>query len=237
MASWELASARLFLLFSHFFLGNLAAIQRRVPELVREAVGRGDLFASTNLRLSVCNVAWLVADDPTEARRHLQEAEACCPKQGAVLDRGLSDESVPLRGARRRGLPWCHRRLADAASIDAPADGARARGVSFASRTLRAGAGGRSAPRRSTSGGPGVCSATWPRAARSRLVAEMNRTSTARGRKPPTRATSRASMTCNSVACIDRVSSPTSSRNAVPPSADSMRPGLDDTAPEKAPRS
>ena len=87
MASWELASARLFLLFSHFFLGNLAAIQRRVPELVREAVGRGDLFASTNLRLSVCNVAWLVADDPTEARRHLQEAEACCPKQGGPIQR------------------------------------------------------------------------------------------------------------------------------------------------------
>ncbi len=87
LASWELASARLFLLFSQFFLGDLASLRKRVPELVQEAKERGDLFAAVNLRLSVCNAAWLVGDVPKEARRHLEESDDSCPRKGGHIQR------------------------------------------------------------------------------------------------------------------------------------------------------
>jgi hypothetical protein len=85
MASWELATARLFSLFSHFYMGDVAVLHRRVPRLVREATDRGDLFAAINFRLTLCNAAWLVTDEPSQASRHLDAAEAQCPKEGAYI--------------------------------------------------------------------------------------------------------------------------------------------------------
>ena len=75
MASWELASARMFSLWTAFYRGDLAEIQRRVPELIGEAERRGDLYAATCFRVSLCNLAWLVGDDPAEARRQLTVAD------------------------------------------------------------------------------------------------------------------------------------------------------------------
>ena len=72
---------------------------------------------------------------------------------------------------------------------------------------------------------------------RSRLVAAMKRTSSGRGLSPPTRSTTRSSMTRSSLTWIEWGSSPTSSRNTVPPSAVSSRPGLAAIAPVNAPRS
>jgi len=85
MASWELASARLFSIWSRFYLGDLAGVRKRVPELVREAESRGDLYAATSLRQSVCNVAWLLADEAAEARRQLIEADLRWSHDGVHL--------------------------------------------------------------------------------------------------------------------------------------------------------
>jgi hypothetical protein len=76
MASWELASARMFSLWSCFMSGDFATIRARVPVLVREAEARGDLYAAICLRLSACNLAWLIGDEPGEARRQLVDADA-----------------------------------------------------------------------------------------------------------------------------------------------------------------
>ena len=74
-------------------------------------------------------------------------------------------------------------------------------------------------------------------ASRSRFVAAMKRTSTLRGRTPPTRNTSRVSMTRRSIACSLCGSSPISSRNTVPPGAISIKPVFACAAPVNAPRS
>jgi hypothetical protein len=76
MASWELTSARMLSIGSHFYDGDVRVIRRRVPELVREAEGRGDIYAATCLRLGACNSAWLVDDESDEARRQLRAADA-----------------------------------------------------------------------------------------------------------------------------------------------------------------
>jgi hypothetical protein len=85
MASWELASARMLSLGSHFFSGELEVVRRRVPELVREAEGRGDVYAATCLRLGVCNSAWLVDDESAEARRQLRVANESWHYEGVHL--------------------------------------------------------------------------------------------------------------------------------------------------------
>jgi serine/threonine protein kinase len=85
MASWELTSARMLSISSHFYRGDLEVVRRRVPELVREADGRGDIYAATWLRLGVCNSAWLVDDESTEARRQLRVANESWHYEGVHL--------------------------------------------------------------------------------------------------------------------------------------------------------
>src|SRR5262249_45309452 len=72
--------------------------------------------------------------------------------------------------------------------------------------------------------------------ASSRLVAAMIRVPTVIVSVPPTRSNDRSSRKRSSFAWSCGGSSPTSSRNAVPPSAASSRPGLSFQAPVNAPR-
>ncbi len=72
---------------------------------------------------------------------------------------------------------------------------------------------------------------------RSRFVAASRRTSTRRCPVAPIRSTIPSCRTRRSFTWAAGGSSPISSRNSVPPSASSKRPGLDSTAPVKAPRS
>jgi hypothetical protein len=90
MAPWELTSARMLLLSTHFYSGDLRVIRRRVPALVREAEGRGDLYGATCLRLGICNCAWLVDDESEEARRNLRVADESWHYQGVHLQHGWS---------------------------------------------------------------------------------------------------------------------------------------------------
>jgi hypothetical protein len=71
---WETASAQAFSLWSRYYLGELAEIARRMPELIKEARVRGDLYDTTNLRTSHTNIWWLAADDPERAADEVHEA-------------------------------------------------------------------------------------------------------------------------------------------------------------------
>lgn len=90
MASWELTSARMLGLAAHFYSADLGTIARRVPEIVREAEERGDLYTATCLRLSICNCAWLVGDDGAAARRNLELADRSWTHQGVHLQHAWS---------------------------------------------------------------------------------------------------------------------------------------------------
>jgi eukaryotic-like serine/threonine-protein kinase len=71
---WEVGSARLFSLWSLFYLGELGELARRQPVFLKEAEERGDRYTATSLRLSVLGTVWLAADDPERARTEAEEA-------------------------------------------------------------------------------------------------------------------------------------------------------------------
>jgi hypothetical protein len=71
--AWESATARVFGLWSLFYLGELAEMSARVPQLLKEAEERGDLYDATNLRTSHTNAVWLALGAPDEARAHVAE--------------------------------------------------------------------------------------------------------------------------------------------------------------------
>jgi tetratricopeptide (TPR) repeat protein len=71
--AFEIAGCRRFGLDSLFNLGELGELSRRVPQYLREAERRGDLYAAMDMRTGLPNVAWLVAGDPDEAVRQAQE--------------------------------------------------------------------------------------------------------------------------------------------------------------------
>jgi hypothetical protein len=85
LASWELTSARMLVIASHFYDGDLNVIRTRVPELVREAESRGDLYSATNFRLSICNNAWLIDDRSDQARSNLRLADESWRYQGVHM--------------------------------------------------------------------------------------------------------------------------------------------------------
>jgi hypothetical protein len=66
--AWELGLGNLFHLSSLFYLGELALLAEKLPRVLEEGAARGDLFATTNLRLSNFTVAWLMNDDVEGAR-------------------------------------------------------------------------------------------------------------------------------------------------------------------------
>ena len=71
---WEIASAHAFSLWSLYYMGEIAAMGKRLPMLISSARQHGDLYDSTNLRTSHTNIVWLAADDPEQARAEVSEA-------------------------------------------------------------------------------------------------------------------------------------------------------------------
>ena len=61
-AIWELNAAQRFWLNSLAFIGDIPAIARRLPELIKKARERGNLYAECNLRVRHC-VLWIARDD------------------------------------------------------------------------------------------------------------------------------------------------------------------------------
>ena len=72
--AWEIASADSFRMGSLFHQGRLAELAEQVPEAVRAAEARGDLYTATQLRVWTTNVAWLIRDDVAGAEREIATA-------------------------------------------------------------------------------------------------------------------------------------------------------------------
>jgi tetratricopeptide (TPR) repeat protein len=68
--------ARLFTIFSCFFLGRLHEARRRAARLLREVQERGDVYTSVSLQTTIMVDIALAADDPESASRHVREAMA-----------------------------------------------------------------------------------------------------------------------------------------------------------------
>jgi serine/threonine protein kinase len=66
--AYEIHATQMFRVFALYYLGELGELAREVPQWLREAVGRGDVYAATDLRSGLANLAWLTADDPAGAR-------------------------------------------------------------------------------------------------------------------------------------------------------------------------
>ncbi len=71
--AWETTTAVLFRTSAQFYLGDLAGLQQTAPAAIQEVEGRGDLYASTTLRIRPMNFAALAADDVPLARWHAEE--------------------------------------------------------------------------------------------------------------------------------------------------------------------
>ena len=82
--TWELTIANRFMLSSLLYLGEIAEVSRRVPQLLSAAVEQGNVFAATDLRTRL-NAIWLAADDPTRARDEVISAMTTWPRQGFHL--------------------------------------------------------------------------------------------------------------------------------------------------------
>jgi tetratricopeptide (TPR) repeat protein len=72
--SWERSTSQIFHLYSLSVLGRLRELTARLDRLVAEARARGDLYAQTNLAITVGYQARLAEDRPEEARRSVREA-------------------------------------------------------------------------------------------------------------------------------------------------------------------
>jgi tetratricopeptide (TPR) repeat protein len=72
--AWEIVTMRWFSTWSLAYLGGLAELSRRIPARLREAKGRGDLYAAICLSTGLANMVWLGEDNPTEARERSREA-------------------------------------------------------------------------------------------------------------------------------------------------------------------
>ena len=71
---WELSSARIMGLWSLWYLGRVREIVERLPDVLREAEDRGDLYAVTSYRTFFTPMALLAADQPDQAMAEGGEA-------------------------------------------------------------------------------------------------------------------------------------------------------------------
>lgn len=72
-ADWELNTARTFGLWAEAYRGRFLGLPERLSELITDAATRGDVYASTVLRLSGnATLIWLAADRPEQALAHLE---------------------------------------------------------------------------------------------------------------------------------------------------------------------
>ena len=80
--TWELDTARFMGLWSAFYRGDVAELQRRIPALRVESEARGDLYAVTNLQTALAPFVALVEDDPVRSRAEADDAIARWSRQG-----------------------------------------------------------------------------------------------------------------------------------------------------------
>ena len=72
---WEVDLGETFWLATLFYLGEWRELVRMTQLLLRDAIDRGDVVAQVGLRIGRCNLAWLLAGRPEQAREQLAIAE------------------------------------------------------------------------------------------------------------------------------------------------------------------
>ena len=77
---WELAVTAVYRFTALAHLGRLGDLGRELPEAIRDAEERGDLFAANNYRLGAHAIVWLAADTPEIALQHAAQALASWPQ-------------------------------------------------------------------------------------------------------------------------------------------------------------
>jgi len=84
---WEVNTAQTFASSSLYYLGDFAELARRVPERLREARERGDLYAAADVAAGRPIVAWLMEEDVSGAQQAIREAMASWSAMGFHLQR------------------------------------------------------------------------------------------------------------------------------------------------------
>jgi eukaryotic-like serine/threonine-protein kinase len=69
--AYERGVARFFQICALWYLGELAELERRVPEMAQDAQSRGDLYAGSGLVLGLMNVVFLNREGPDAARQRI----------------------------------------------------------------------------------------------------------------------------------------------------------------------
>jgi tetratricopeptide (TPR) repeat protein len=82
---FEVNFAQIYHMYCLYHLGELVELRRRIPEHLKEAQDRGDLWAETNLRTRYTYVVCYADDDPEGATDHLQYAMARWTQKGFHL--------------------------------------------------------------------------------------------------------------------------------------------------------
>jgi len=72
---WEIDIGETYWLASLYYLGEWRELIRQAQLLLRDAVERNDVVAQLGVRTGRCNLAWLIAGRPDEARAQLDAAE------------------------------------------------------------------------------------------------------------------------------------------------------------------
>ncbi|HWO25606.1 MAG TPA: AAA family ATPase [Kofleriaceae bacterium] len=72
---WEIDVGDMYWLPTLFYVGDWREMTRQTQLLLRDAIDRADVVAQQNLRTGRCNLAWLLAHRPAEAREQLAIAE------------------------------------------------------------------------------------------------------------------------------------------------------------------
>ncbi len=77
--AYERGVARFFQISCLWYLGELAELERRVPEMAQDAQSRGDLYAGSGLVLGLMNVVFLNREGADAARQRIDSMMECWP--------------------------------------------------------------------------------------------------------------------------------------------------------------
>jgi hypothetical protein len=107
---WELDSARLFRMWSHYQLGELKTVKSRFPVLLKDAEDRGDLYASAAINGLFAHVVYLADGNALAASTHTGEAIASWAQPGFHMPNlwGLWSETDIAIYERRGADAWHH---------------------------------------------------------------------------------------------------------------------------------
>jgi tetratricopeptide (TPR) repeat protein/tRNA A-37 threonylcarbamoyl transferase component Bud32 len=90
---WEIDIGETYWLASLYYLGEWREMMRQGQPILRDAIERGDIVSQLGVRTGRCNLAWLIAGRPEEARTQLAAAEASLP-EGFHMPRVLAIQAA-----------------------------------------------------------------------------------------------------------------------------------------------